>query len=277
MGPRLSAAARSTWHGRSTRPLAPASETVARLHRFAAGPGWRAAAALVDAAARGSDTIGVVPRLSLWLITAIACLILVQEPGWRGYAGVSEPTWRTLGWAALAVVLSLVGATVISRAQGSAPEAALQASDQFGKVAALSQPRRMLLVVTAGGTEVVLYRAYAIGLGSYLLGSTWLAAGLSLVAFTLGHFRWGLAHLWPVFWAGAVMSGVFVAVAGHFGLCLGSRARRCGRCLRRACNARETETPCCYPTRRLTPPSSGRSKGRFAPFGPPLMSNVSQR
>ena len=26
--------------------------------------------------------------------------------------------------------------------------------------------------------------------------------------------------------------------------------------------------------RRLTPPSSGRSKGRFAPFGPPLMSNV---
>ena len=26
--------------------------------------------------------------------------------------------------------------------------------------------------------------------------------------------------------------------------------------------------------RHLTPPSSGRSKGRFAPFGPPLMSNV---
>ena len=27
----------------------------------------------------------------------------------------------------------------------------------------------------------------------------------------------------------------------------------------------------------LTPPSSGRSKGRFAPFGPPLMSNVRSR
>jgi len=26
--------------------------------------------------------------------------------------------------------------------------------------------------------------------------------------------------------------------------------------------------------RGLTPPSSGRSKGRYAPFGPPLMSNV---
>ena len=31
--------------------------------------------------------------------------------------------------------------------------------------------------------------------------------------------------------------------------------------------------PAC-PACRLTPPSSGRSKGRFAPFGPPLMSNV---
>ena len=28
------------------------------------------------------------------------------------------------------------------------------------------------------------------------------------------------------------------------------------------------------PTGRLTPPSSGRPKGRFAPFAPPLMSNV---
>ena len=28
---------------------------------------------------------------------------------------------------------------------------------------------------------------------------------------------------------------------------------------------------------RLTPPSSGRPKGRFAPFGPPLMSNVRHR
>ena len=30
----------------------------------------------------------------------------------------------------------------------------------------------------------------------------------------------------------------------------------------------------CSERRHLTPPSSGRSKGRFAPFGPPLMSNV---
>src|SRR6185295_1665019 len=31
---------------------------------------------------------------------------------------------------------------------------------------------------------------------------------------------------------------------------------------------------CHYIERRLTLPSRGRSKGRFAPFGPPLMSNV---
>ena len=32
--------------------------------------------------------------------------------------------------------------------------------------------------------------------------------------------------------------------------------------------------PSVHPNRGLTLPSSGRSKGRFAPFGPPLMSNV---
>ena len=33
----------------------------------------------------------------------------------------------------------------------------------------------------------------------------------------------------------------------------------------------------CSTSRHLTPPSSGRSKGRSAPFGPPLMSNVRSR
>ena len=34
---------------------------------------------------------------------------------------------------------------------------------------------------------------------------------------------------------------------------------------------------CFLRRRRLTPPSSGRPKGRFAPFAPPLMSNVRPR
>ena len=41
----------------------------------------------------------------------------------------------------------------------------------------------------------------------------------------------------------------------------------------------EALSPCTLPAanscgRHLTPPSSGRSKGRFSPFAPPLMSNV---
>lgn len=54
---------------------------------------------------------------------------------------------------------------------------------------------RSFVVMTAAVTEEVLYRGYAIGVGQHLLGSTWLACALSIAAFTLGHLRWGLAHL----------------------------------------------------------------------------------
>jgi len=46
---------------------------------------------------------------------------------------------------------------------------------------------------------------------------------------------------------------------------------------RRKCKAGSSRTAVCFSSAvrgNLTPPSSGRSKGRFAPFGPPLMSNV---
>ena len=54
--------------------------------------------------------------------------------------------------------------------------------------------------------------------------------------------------------------------------CLCSAAGLSGRRLRgtvRSCKLRPMPPQC-----GLTPPSSGRPKGRFAPFGPPLMSNV---
>jgi hypothetical protein len=53
---------------------------------------------------------------------------------------------------------------------------------------------------------------------------------------------------------------------------LWSGMRRCRCCPRRACLPLGRQVPCSQ--RRLTAPSSGRSKGRFAPFGPPLMSDV---
>ena len=57
-----------------------------------------------------------------------------------------------------------------------------------------------------------------------------------------------------------------------------------GRCKRRRIRPREVapersgcQYASCTGRTHLTPPSSGRPKGRFAPFGPPLMSNVRPR
>ena len=71
--------------------------------------------------------------------------------------------------------------------------------------------------------------------------------------------------------------------------CISSRVLPGGRCVKQACTPRIIGSGPCWsaPVRekpsfarsewRLTPPSSGRPKGRFAPFAPPLMSNVRPR
>ncbi|WKE64244.1 CPBP family intramembrane metalloprotease [Gallaecimonas kandeliae] len=59
-------------------------------------------------------------------------------------------------------------------------------------------------------TEEALYRGYAIGVGGVLLHSTHAAVVLSLISFTVAHFRWGAAHMLSVVWAGALLSALFV-------------------------------------------------------------------
>lgn len=196
----------------------------------------------------GVDTLGVPARLSLWVLTGIICLVFLQDRHWRVDVGLPEPIWRAFELAALAIVLSFAGASVIHllqqrRSRGSAglppvssapdnfgpggaqprprSEAGAETTEQFRKIAALSLPQKVLLVLTAGVTEELLYRAVAIGFGSQLLGSLWLAVALSLAAFTLGHLRWGSGHLLPVLWAGAVMSGLFI-LSGSIAACVGA-------------------------------------------------------
>ena len=53
-------------------------------------------------------------------------------------------------------------------------------------------------MITAAVTEEVLYRAFAVGVGPFLLGSIWVACVLSGVAFVLAHYRWGIAHMTSV-------------------------------------------------------------------------------
>ncbi len=46
--------------------------------------------------------------------------------------------------------------------------------------------------------------------GFVMLGSVWWAALVSVVAFTIAHYRWGLSHLLSVFWTGATLTALYV-------------------------------------------------------------------
>ncbi len=83
-------------------------------------------------------------------------------------------------------------------------------NESFKNLVRLPVAYRCLLIVTAGVTEEVLFRSYAIGIGRTLLDGTLTALVVSLMFFVASHYRWGLSHLLSVFWAGLVLSVLFV-------------------------------------------------------------------
>ena len=152
-----------------------------------------------------------VPRLSLWVVTLAVLVIAATNIGaWRVYLGLEWPTWQTLGLAILAtaVLFILLGAyTSLRSKSGSASPEQLELQQNLLR---LPFSRRCFVVITAAVTEEVLCRGYAIGVGQHLFGSVWLACILSVVVFTLAHFRWGFAHLIPVFFCALVITLLFV-------------------------------------------------------------------
>jgi membrane protease YdiL (CAAX protease family) len=157
------------------------------------------------------DPVGWTSRLALWALAAVALAIAVAQPSGLALLGLAPPGWTTLAWALLATVV--VGAMfplalAIQRRLGFAPTERLA---QFKDLAARPLGYRVFIVVTAGVTEELMYRGYAIGVGGQLLGGVGVAAGLSLIVFTVAHYRWGLGHLIGVLLACAVLTALFVA------------------------------------------------------------------
>ena len=156
------------------------------------------------------QTWAIAPRLALWLAAAIVVAIAATYlDAWRASLGVAHLTWGGVGWGALAVIITSAAMSVQLYIQQRRGKQSEQLKTQYQ--ALLGQPfgYRCFIVVTATVTEEVLYRAYAIGVGAVVLGSLWLACVVSVVAFTLAHFRWGLAHLLSVFIAAVVLTALF--------------------------------------------------------------------
>lgn len=153
----------------------------------------------------------IAPRLALWLASAVVVVIAAAHfDTWQASLGVAHLTWGGIGWGALAVVVifAAMGAQLYVQ-QGRGKQSEQQRALYH---ALLRQPlgHRCFLVTTAAVTEEVLYRAYAVGAGAAVFGSLWLACVVSVIAFTLAHFRWGLAHLLSVLVSAAVLTALFV-------------------------------------------------------------------
>jgi membrane protease YdiL (CAAX protease family) len=158
----------------------------------------------------GRDTLSFVPRLFGWVLAAL-CVALATtiSPSGTSTLGVRSVSIETLVLGVVTAVGTLVSFAVvgfIQRAIGL-PNADIA---MFTRVTALSPLHKVLLVVTAGVTEEILYRGYAIGLGQVLFGSVWVAASLSLFVFILAHLNWRASHLISVAVAGGAVTVLFV-------------------------------------------------------------------
>lgn len=155
-----------------------------------------------------------------WVTSAIVVAIAVTNTSsWRETLGITRFTSRTVYWGIPAMVIALAVVTVniyLPRWIGyrSPKQKAL-----FQGVLHYPFWQRCFFLVSAAVTEEVLFRAYAVGIGAEVLGSVWLAGALSIIVFTLTHFRFGIPQL-PFIFVIAVMVTVIFVATGNLWLCI---------------------------------------------------------
>jgi membrane protease YdiL (CAAX protease family) len=157
------------------------------------------------------ESWALIPRLALWLAVVVVVGIAIAETGgWQAHLGFVWPTWGGVGWAIGAAAVIFVALGVSLYIQQRLGWHSQSQSAQYQALLSLPFGHRCFIVITAAVTEEVLYRAYAVGIGQFLLGSLWVACAVSVVAFTVAHFKWGFAHLVPVFVSAVVVTLLFV-------------------------------------------------------------------
>lgn len=141
-------------------------------------------------------------------LTIIAYVLIVER---RPLASVSLKAWRwsnmLIGLAAAA--LTIAGMAVIYLALF--PALGLSQSD--GDPVALSTPLWFMaaIVLRAAVFEELFFRGFMIERLTEILGSRWIAATLSLVAFTGSHLGgWGPAHLIVAGFGGFVLTALYL-------------------------------------------------------------------
>jgi len=157
------------------------------------------------------ESWALVPRLALWVAAIVVVAIAAAGVGgWHAHLGVFWPTWGGVGWAVLVVVVVFAAFGVSLQGQRKSGKQSQSQLVHYQALLNLSFWHRCFIVITAGVTEEVLYRAYAVGVGQLLLGSVWAAGVISVAAFTLAHYKWGVAHMVSVLVPAVAFTLLFV-------------------------------------------------------------------
>lgn len=157
------------------------------------------------------ESWALVPRLALWVAAIIVVAIAAAgSGGWHAHLGIAWPTWGGVGWAVLAAVVVLGAFGISLHVQRKTGRQSQSQSAQYQALLNLPFWHRCFIVITAAVTEEVLYRAYAVGVGQLLLGRVWVAGVISIAAFTLAHYKWGIAHMVSVLVPAIVFTLLFV-------------------------------------------------------------------
>ena len=130
-----------------------------------------------------------------WLIfaTIVAWVVLIER---RNLASLGM---RPIRW--WTVPLGLVAGTLILAVTGVIVGVLhLSSGTRFAAyLLSLPLPTRVMLVITAGVWEETAYRGYAIERLASVLGSKWLAGGITVLCFVFAHIpAVGLNHILPV-------------------------------------------------------------------------------
>ena len=142
------------------------------------------------------STVGIVINEAvMWALTAIVLAVtLLWERRPLRSIGLGRPTWTAvrngIGMAGLLIALAMVGATVIDTL-------GMPTSDKGQGAMVLGMPVALqaVVVLTAGFSEEILFRGYAVTRFTELTGSRWLGAIIPVVVFGGVHAPfWGLGH-----------------------------------------------------------------------------------
>jgi len=161
--------------------------------------------------APGSSVTAQIEREAIfWACTALLVgYIVFVERRTLSSIGLRRPTWKSLIFGVAGAAVMIAGMAfiylVIFPAFGLSDESQIAAAKNlpFGLL--------FVVVVRAAVFEEIFYRGFAIERLAEITGLRWLAASISLAAFTYAHLDyWGWAHLVVAGFGGAVLTGMYL-------------------------------------------------------------------